>query len=44
MKLKRRVIEQIYADKIEGLYADIEEPRPSAQPSSKNYNVSGRKL
>jgi long-chain acyl-CoA synthetase len=36
LKLKRRVIEKIYANKIEQLYADVEEPRPSAQPSSKN--------
>lgn len=28
MKLKRRVIEQRYAEKIEKLYADVEEPRP----------------
>jgi long-chain acyl-CoA synthetase len=28
MKLKRRVIEQRYRDIIEGLYADVEEPRP----------------
>ena len=28
MKLKRRVIEQRYRDVIEGLYADLEEPRP----------------
>jgi long-chain acyl-CoA synthetase len=30
MKLKRRVIEQRYAEKIEQLYADVEEPRPAA--------------
>jgi long-chain acyl-CoA synthetase len=36
MKLKRRVIEKLYADKIEQLYADVEDPRPSAQASSKN--------
>jgi long-chain acyl-CoA synthetase len=36
MKLKRRVIELIYANEIERLYADVEEPRPSAQASSKN--------
>jgi long-chain acyl-CoA synthetase len=36
LKLKRRVIEKIYADKIERLYADVEEPRPSAQPTSRN--------
>ncbi len=36
MKLKRRVIERIYADKIERLYADVEEPRPSTYPASKN--------
>ncbi|MFZ0908550.1 MAG: long-chain fatty acid--CoA ligase [Candidatus Acidiferrales bacterium] len=28
MKLKRRAIEQRYKDVIEGLYADVEEPRP----------------
>ncbi len=28
MKLKRRVIEQRYAEKIEQLYADVEDPRP----------------
>ena len=28
LKLKRRVIEQRYRDVIEGLYADLEEPRP----------------
>jgi long-chain acyl-CoA synthetase len=34
MKLKRRVIEQRYAGLIEQLYADVEEPRPIAHPSS----------
>jgi long-chain acyl-CoA synthetase len=33
MKLKRRVIQQIYADKIEQLYADVEEPRPITRTS-----------
>jgi long-chain acyl-CoA synthetase len=33
MKLKRRVIQQLYADKIEQLYADVEEPRPITHPS-----------
>jgi long-chain acyl-CoA synthetase len=28
LKLKRRAIEQRYKDVIEGLYADVEEPRP----------------
>jgi long-chain acyl-CoA synthetase len=33
MKLKRRVIQQIYAEKIEQLYADVEEPRPITRTS-----------
>jgi len=28
LKMKRRVIEQRYADVVERLYADVEEPRP----------------
>ena len=36
MKLKRRVIDQLYAEKIEQLYADVEEPRPSTYPAAKN--------
>jgi len=28
MKLKRRVIERRYADTVEKLYADVEEPKP----------------
>ena len=28
LKMKRRVIEQRYADVIDRLYADVEEPRP----------------
>ena len=36
MKLKRRVIEKLYAEKIEQLYADVEDPRPSTYPASKN--------
>jgi long-chain acyl-CoA synthetase len=34
MKLKRRAIEQKYADKIEQLYADVQEARPIAHSSS----------
>jgi len=34
LKLKRRVIDKLYADKIEQLYADVEEPRPITHPSS----------
>jgi long-chain acyl-CoA synthetase len=34
MKLKRRIIEQRYAAIIDKLYADVEEPRPLAHPSS----------
>jgi long-chain acyl-CoA synthetase len=36
MKLKRRVIEQSYANEIERLYADVEDPRPSTYQASKN--------
>jgi long-chain acyl-CoA synthetase len=31
LKIKRRVIEQRYADVIAGLYADVEEPRPASR-------------
>lgn len=34
MKLKRRAINQLYADKIEELYADAAEPKPMAQSSA----------
>ena len=36
MKLKRRVIELMYVNEIERMYADVEEPRPSAYPASKS--------
>jgi long-chain acyl-CoA synthetase len=34
LKLKRRVIDKLYAERIEKLYADVEEPRPITHPSS----------
>jgi len=34
MKLKRRVVEQQYADAIDKLYADVAEPRPVSNPRS----------
>jgi long-chain acyl-CoA synthetase len=36
MKLKRRVIEQRYADVIEQIYASVEEPRPAGHHSSED--------
>jgi len=36
LKLKRRVIEKVYADKIEQLYLDVEEPRPITHPTQKS--------
>jgi long-chain acyl-CoA synthetase len=38
MKLKRRVINQRYAEQIEHLYGDVEEPRPITHPSSAQAN------